>query len=87
MSVYIFVVIILLIAMTISIVVLKTKLEETQAKLKSEREYINGLLDELAKMKEEMKIRREEKVNADAEIEKLHYGDTVDNAIDRLSKH
>ena len=45
------------------------------------------LLNHLSTLKEELRIKNENRKKADEKIENLHNGDTVSNAINSLSKH
>ena len=77
----------IILIMLFVILILRAKLQESEKKLKYEREYTRGLLNELNKVKAESQIRQEEKKDADEKIDELHNGDSVSNAINRLSKH
>lgn len=80
-------VIVVIFALVLTIIYLNTKNKELKQKVKEKDEFLVGAMKELEKLKAELKIRQEERSEADKKVDELHNGDSVSNAIYRLSKH
>lgn len=89
-SFFIGVCIVLAISATIFCVLWKS---EDKARIDLENEIADmhevnlSLMTQLSKVHEELKIKSENRSEADEKINALHNGDSVDNAINGLSKH
>ena len=61
--------------------------KDTQKDLADSIENNKVLMEQLNKLHEELRIKNENREEADAKVNALHNGDSVSNAINGLSKH